>query len=84
MVVLNELVFVLMIVTEGLLLHSKYKENILRAVHSIGYSILLFKTLNGMGFSKSPTSANTYCSILNFLQTFTPLSHLSVLSFCPK
>lgn len=39
----NELRFVLMIATEGLVLHRKYKEKIWKAVDSIGYSILLFK-----------------------------------------
>lgn len=32
-----------MIVTEGLVLHRKYKEKTWRAVDSIGYSVLLFK-----------------------------------------
>lgn len=39
----NELVFVLMIVTEVLFLHSKYEEIMWRAAHSTGYSIMLFK-----------------------------------------
>lgn len=43
MVVPNELGFVLMIVTEGLVLHRKYKEKTWRAVDSISYSVLLFK-----------------------------------------
>lgn len=42
MVFPNELVFVLMIVTEGLVLHSKYKENVkCSALYWIQY--LLFK-----------------------------------------
>lgn len=43
MVVPNELRFVLMIVTEGLVLHRKHKEKMWSAVDSIGYSVLLFK-----------------------------------------
>lgn len=43
MVVPNELIFVLMIATEGLVLCSKYEEKLWRAVDSTGYSVLFFK-----------------------------------------
>lgn len=38
-------------------------------------------TLTWMGFYKNPTSANIYCSILNFLQTFSSLPQLFSLRF---
>lgn len=80
MVVPNELVFVFMIVTEEIVLHRKYKE-ICEEQYTLLDILFCYSralTLTEMGFYKSPTSANIYCSILNFLQTFTPLPQLSV------